>query len=373
MRIHREDRVDEVVHDLRLCVPLNLAHALRRLEVAEERLVSALGGEVVGDDEHLPPAHAELARERLAGVGEGAVLRRHPPRAEGELRSRGGRDDGGRGRRVAARAVDEAEPAVGAEQEPDADVAAGLAPVLVVDRVDLPVPVGRPAGGRDRGDEHVPRRRRVGDGRVRSTVVVLHLLDREEIGRAQVVDDVVGVTGEDRGAVGGVEVLDVVGRDRDLLVPRGPGRLALEAAVDARQRIRDVQLEVGEAVVEDSDGRAREVVADVDDRRRQDRVVEEDPLGIEVGRPDHDAAPARPDPGVRAVVADDGDLAEGVRRADRDRVVHLHPHPLERLVEVDPVARGVEDAARLDVARRVVLDHGVGRDAAAGADHGRGG
>ena len=47
---------------------------------------------------------------------------------------------------------------------------------------------------------------------------------------------------------------------------------------------------------------------------------------------------------VRAVVADDEDLAEvREREARRDGVVHLDEHPFEALVEVDAVLGGVED------------------------------
>ena len=56
----------------------------------------------------------------------------------------------GRGRRRAGR---RSEPAIGAEEEALADVAARLAAVLVVDRVDLAELVGRAAGGLDRGDQ----------------------------------------------------------------------------------------------------------------------------------------------------------------------------------------------------------------------------
>src|SRR5205823_11455719 len=116
-----------------------------RLGLAEERVVAALGVEVVADDEEGAAVEGELAGQRLAAVVEGRVGRIDPAGAVGELRAAAGVHHAGRGGRGAAGAVDEAEAAVGAEEEADADVAAGLAAVLVVDRVDLAVLVGRAA------------------------------------------------------------------------------------------------------------------------------------------------------------------------------------------------------------------------------------
>jgi hypothetical protein len=63
-----------------------------------------------------------------------------------------------RGRRIAARAVDEGKAAIRPEQEADADVAAGSAAVLIVLRVDLAVFVMRTAGGLDCVDQEIPGR-----------------------------------------------------------------------------------------------------------------------------------------------------------------------------------------------------------------------
>ena len=249
-------------------------------------------------------------------------------------------DDRGRGGRRPTRSVDELELAIRPEQEPDPDVAAGLAPVLVVDRVDLPELVRRPTRRGDRRDEQVPRRGSVGHGRVRRTVRVLDLLDRDEIRRAEVVHDVVGMRRERR--VARVEVLDVVGGDRDLPIRRSRGHLLRQRPRDPGERRGHVQLEVAEAVVDHAHGRCRESVADVDARHRQERVVEMQALGVEVVCADDDAPVVRANPGVRTRVADDRDLTEAARRADRDRGVHLHAHRLERLVEVDPVGRLIE-------------------------------
>ena len=71
------------------------------------------------------------------------------------------------------------------------------------------------------------------------------------------------------------------------------------------------------------------------------------------------------DAGARAVVGEHPELAEVVRRADDDRVVDPQEHRLEALVEVDPVGRRVEGAARLDVAGGVVVDDARRRNATA--------
>ena len=91
--------------------------------------------------------------------------------------------DGGGG--VAARTVDEGHPGR-VEEEADADVAAGLAAVGEVDRVDLAPLVLRAAGGDDRRGEHVERL--VGGDRavVGRAVVVLDLLEGDDVGAVQV-------------------------------------------------------------------------------------------------------------------------------------------------------------------------------------------
>ena len=151
-----EDRVHEVVDDLRLLVPLHLADPRRRLEATEQRIVAALGVEVVGDHEHGLAAVGELAGQRLAAGVPRGVGRIDPTGAERQLRAGRAGDDAGRCRRRSARTVDEGEPAVGAEQEADPDVPAGLPAVLVVDRVDLAPVVRRAAGRGDRGDQLRP-------------------------------------------------------------------------------------------------------------------------------------------------------------------------------------------------------------------------
>ena len=168
-----------------------------------------------------------------------------------------------------------------------------------------------------------------------------------------------------------VEVLDVVGRHRQLTRLRRHGDLPVQAACHGDGRLKRQQLEVAEVVREDAHRGARDTVADVQYRQRGQDVVELDALGIEVGRRDDDAAAVRPRGCARAAVAEHPRLGEAVRRADHSRVVDLDEHPLEALVEVDSVLGGVEHAAHLDVTGGVVLDGGNRGDATAGADDGR--
>jgi hypothetical protein len=194
---------------------------------------------VVADHEQRPAAVAELGRQRLAAVVPDRVGGIDAPGAEGQLGAaarRGGRL--GRRRRGAARPVDELQVGVvGAEQERDADVAVGLAAVLVRGRVDLAVVVGRAAGGLDRRQQarerDVRRRRRRAGG----AVVVLDLLEAEDVRRAQVADDlgrdaVVAVL-----RVEPIKVLDVVAGDRELVAVLLARDLGLQLAVGERRSL----------------------------------------------------------------------------------------------------------------------------------------
>src|SRR5207247_8810141 len=105
---------------------------------------------------------------------------------------------------------------VGAVQEDLPDVAARLPAVGIVDRVDLPPRVRRPAGPRDGGGE-----RRQGDVRGDRTVVgrpavVLDLLDRDQVRRREVRDDHAGEPVELALRVGRRQVLHVERGGREL-------------------------------------------------------------------------------------------------------------------------------------------------------------
>ena len=249
------ERVHEVVDDLRLCVPLGLRGAVRRLEAAEQRIVAALRVEVVDDCEDRLPTPAELADERLAARVERRIGRVDPARAEREFGAVRPRNHPRRRRRRSAGAVDERKAAVGAEDEADADVPTGLAAVRVVDGVDLPVGIRRAAGRRDRGHERVECRAAVDDAVVHRPVRILDLLQRDDVRRLQVRDDQPGQLVELVRRIARVEVLDVEGRHGELVGAGYLGELPLQAARSGHNRLRDVELEVPEAVIEDPDDR----------------------------------------------------------------------------------------------------------------------
>src|SRR5439155_14548766 len=120
----------------------------------------------------------ELACQRLPARRPRPVGRIDAARARAELGPGAAPDDRRRRRRAASGAVDERQAAIGAEQEDLADVAAGLAAVLVVHRVDLAPVVRWATEGLNRRDQLVQRLRRVDDAVVRRPVAVLHLLAR---------------------------------------------------------------------------------------------------------------------------------------------------------------------------------------------------
>ena len=128
------------MHHLRLLLALRFGRPRGRLVRAEERLVAALGIEVVADDEDGVAVERELAGQRLAAVGERGVLWVNPAGIERKVRGRASAGDADRtGRRVVRRAggaarrwSDEGDAAIGAVEEDDADIAAGLPAVLVV-------------------------------------------------------------------------------------------------------------------------------------------------------------------------------------------------------------------------------------------------
>ena len=214
--------------------------------------------------------------------------------------------------------------------------------------------------------------------------VVLDLLDPDQIGRAEVVDDL-GREPRQRRRVARVEVLDIEGRDRDLLVARRLGRLRADRAREERRHVERLDLVVRERVVERADDRAEDARPDVHHGHRprrprrdlvaQDLVVDRKPLRVEVGVAGRgeDAASRRPRARrPEAIVGKQRDLAEALGLVHDGTVVDLDEHPLEALPEVDPVLGGVEGRrAGLDAAVRVVVDHLGRRRAAAQADHRR--
>src|SRR5829696_6360230 len=148
-RVGGEYRVHETVDHLSLLVPLRLGGAGGRLEPPEQWLVAALGGEVVGDDEQPVAVEDDLAGEGLAAAREGRVRRVYTSGAGRQARAAPFTDYGRRRRRASAGPVYEPEPAVAAEEKADPDVAAGLAPVLVVHGVDVSEVVSGASRGSD--------------------------------------------------------------------------------------------------------------------------------------------------------------------------------------------------------------------------------
>src|SRR5207249_4187862 len=124
--------------------------------------------------------------------------------------------------RVSARTIDEAQSAIGTEHEDNADVAAGLPAILVVDRVDLAVVVAGTTGALDsrRQEGH-------GLGRIDNSVVasghaarsaaVLDLLEHDKIRRSQIGDDQTGERVELRWSVTRIQVLHIERRDFQLV------------------------------------------------------------------------------------------------------------------------------------------------------------
>ena len=136
VRIRSEDLGDEVVDDLRLLVPLHLGDPRGRLEAALQRVVAALRVEVVGDHEQVLPSNVNSPASGLRLAFQAVFAGSIRPGLNVSCGDEPDPDDADRCGRGAAGPVDEREPAVGAEEEDLADVAARLAAVLVVDGVD---------------------------------------------------------------------------------------------------------------------------------------------------------------------------------------------------------------------------------------------
>src|SRR5262249_51888251 len=120
--------------------------------------------------------------------------------------------------------------------------------------------------------------------------VVLYLLDRDQVGRLQVIDHDVRQGAEFGGRIGRRQVLHVEGGDGELARGgRRRGLLGEAAARDARRR-GHIELVVAAAVGQHTDGRAGQRVADVDRRGGRERVVDEHALRVHVGLLADDAA-----------------------------------------------------------------------------------
>ena len=222
VRIGSEDLRDEVVHDLRLLVPLHLG---ARAPAAGSGPYSgssppfelkwlAITNRCCPSNMNSPASGLRLA---FQAVFVGSIR----PGLNVSCVDAAGAGDRGRCGRGPAGAVDERRAAVGAEEEDLADVAARRAAVLVVDGVDLAPVVGRAARRWIAATSFASVRSAATTPLFGGAVVVLHLLDRDHVGRLQVVRRSGREPVELRLRVARREVLDVERRDRELVRARG--------------------------------------------------------------------------------------------------------------------------------------------------------
>src|SRR5205085_8476124 len=101
--------------------------------------------EVVADDKQLLAVKAKLAGQRFAAGIKGRVGGIDASGTEGKLCSGGAIYHRSGAGGTTAGTVYERQAAVGAEKETDPNISAGFAPILVVNRMDLPENVGRAA------------------------------------------------------------------------------------------------------------------------------------------------------------------------------------------------------------------------------------
>ena len=136
-------------------------------------------------------------------------------------------------------------------------------------------------------------RRRPGVALGRRAVVVLHLLDGQDVGAAQVARDDPREPGELAPRVGRAEVLDVHRGDRQLGAAGALRPLPPQTPVDPPRRRGDEVLVAAEGVADDRAHRAGQPVADVRGGCAGELVVEDQPLRVEVAPPHEDAAAPR--------------------------------------------------------------------------------
>src|SRR3990172_2633253 len=85
VRVGHQERVRKIVHYLRLQHTLHLAQQDWRLETTEERIIAALGVEMIGDHEHFIAFEGEFACQRFSAVKKRQVGRIDSTRTEGQL------------------------------------------------------------------------------------------------------------------------------------------------------------------------------------------------------------------------------------------------------------------------------------------------
>ena len=178
---------------------------------------------------------------RVGGIGQDAS------RTDREHRSGLHRHRGGG---TAPGTVDEGQPAIGAEEEPDPDVAAGCPPSWPSTGRNVAVVVDRTPGRGNRRDQLGGGGIRGHDPVVGRAAVVLHLLQHHQIRSRQGIDDDLGQTGELLRRIARVEVLHVEGGDGQL-IGQPAGLAASRCSHPARRhRRRGQDLVAPEAVVD---------------------------------------------------------------------------------------------------------------------------
>ena len=257
-----EEDIDDLVEGTDLRFALGLAGLHERLRAAEDRRRPEARCQVVVDHRDLGVVEREHADERVASACECRRVAR-TEHAERCLRQRV--------------VVDQVDP-VGVVQEGVADVAAGDAAGRAVGRGDVEGRVGRAACGHDRIDERLERH--VGRGRavVGGAGVVLDLLECDDVGGVQVVDDLRRDLGPLRVvATEGVQVQHVVAGHRQPVVGRLQVRELLgRVGGTHREGFGCVDLVVAERVADHATNVAQ-AVADLDRYGgSEDRAVELD-------------------------------------------------------------------------------------------------
>ena len=242
---------------------------------------------------------------------------------------------------------------------------------MSIDGIDLAIFIRRAARSRNRSDQSFQRDVGIDDSIAHSARIVLHFFQSDQVGRFEVVDDELRQRVELGRAVAWVEVFDIESRNRNRLLGQVFHHFALQSAGDDKRRLRDEQFEVAKAVIEYAN-RWHHAVADIDDGRGRNRVIQNDAFGVEVVRANHDAARRCAHTRAKTLVADNRNLAKIAGRANSNREVDLHAHRFQTFVKVDAVLRGIERATGFHAAHHIVFDGLRGRRAAFRADNRRG-
>ena len=167
------------------------------------------------DEDHRLPVERELAGQRLAAAPKGRMARIDAPGVQGQGSHAISAEHVVRRRCIAARARYKAH-ARRVVQKADADVGPRRAAVRAVLRVDLDIVVPRPAALLDGPDEPLKGAPAIGAASAVLAIVVLHLFDGEDVGRAEVPDDDHGPLAKGDGSGIAAQVGHVQGGDGEL-------------------------------------------------------------------------------------------------------------------------------------------------------------